>query len=81
VAVSRASGQTRLFLNGAQVGVPWADATSYAAPGANRPIIGDAGDAPGSRRFKGYIQDYRVTVGVARYTASFTPPAGPLPVG
>jgi hypothetical protein len=44
----------------------------------NRLAFGDSGTVNG-RYFKGQIDEVRVTKGVARYTANFTPPTAPFP--
>ena len=84
VAVSRSGSTIRLFVNGVQ------DATTATAAGAlgnstNQISIGNLlnslggfDTAGGGYAFTGYIDDLRVTKGVARYTANFTPP-GSLP--
>ena len=75
VAVTRDSSNTvRLFLNGTSVGsaTNTADLTaSNLKIGANRAI---------SEYFDGYLDDIRITKGVARYTADFTAPTAELPV-
>jgi hypothetical protein len=43
------------------------------------PKIGFANTTSYSNQFKGYIDDLRITRGVARYTSSFTPPTAELP--
>lgn len=69
IALSRASGTTRLFLDGVSLGT-WADSTSYSE---TRYVLG--ADRAGSLSpFTGYIDDLRITKGIARYTANFTPP-------
>jgi hypothetical protein len=80
VAVSRSGSTIRLFVNGVQ------DATTATAAGAfsnstNKICVGNAltsvgafDTSSGGYAFAGYIDDLRVTKGVARYTANFTPP-------
>jgi hypothetical protein len=62
-----------LFINGTQE----ASAThtqNYNV--TNDLIIGNDNQLIGTRDWNGYIDDLRITKGVARYTANFTPPAG-----
>jgi hypothetical protein len=77
IALCRASGSTKMFLNGTQTGSTYADSTSYLS-GTNRPRIGN-GDTP-TEGFNGYIDDLRITKGIARYTANFTAPTAALPL-
>ena len=70
IAVSRASGITRLFVNGVVQASTLSDTISY----PSRPIrIG--GDYVGNSAYwvDGYIDEFRVTKGAARYTGTFTP--------
>ena len=76
IALCRASGSTRLFLNGTQSGSTYTDSNNYLVS----PImIGEFNDGTGGGNFNGYIDDLRITKGYARYTANFTPPTAPFP--
>lgn len=74
IALSRSSGSTRLFVDGTQAGATYADATSYISSPVN---IGASGNL--ASVLNGYIDDLRITKGVARYTANFTPPTEAFP--
>lgn len=77
IAICRSSGSTRMFVNGVQEGSTYADTNNYLPANTSLKI----GGLPGaSLYFTGYLDDVRITKGVARYTANFTPPTGPLPV-
>ena len=76
IALCKGSNSTRLFVNGTQVGSTYADTTSYIAPESGSIYIGGL---LGTFSTAGYIDDLRITKGVARYTANFTPPAAPFP--
>jgi hypothetical protein len=71
VALSRASGNTKMFIDGTQAGSTWADSTNYSV-NSSGPRICKSFD---NYYFNGYLQDLRITKGVARYTSNFTPPA------
>ena len=75
-AVCRASGVTRLFLNGAQEGSNYSDTNSYT--GTN-PTFGALGYDPSLTTYNlnGYLEDIRVTR-AARYTTAFIPPTAPF---
>jgi hypothetical protein len=77
IAVSRANGIIRSFKDGV-LQQSAANTTSYANPGAPYPYIG-ASYGVSTDSFKGYIDDFRITNGVARYIANFTPPQQALP--
>jgi hypothetical protein len=71
IAVVRSSGNTRLYINGVQTGLTFPDSTNY----LTSPLwIGQFNDGGGSGFFDGYIQDLRITRGVARTVAA-------LPIG
>lgn len=74
IAIARQSGTLRVFLNGTVV---TARANSQNLTGAYSTNIG----SDTISFFKGYIDDLRITKGVARYTATFTPPTEPNPIG
>lgn len=72
VAVARSGTNTKLFLNGTQEGSTLVDSNNYSI-GTDRPIIGANG--PLTVFFNGWIDEFRVSKGIARWTANFTPPA------
>jgi len=76
VAVSRSSGTTYGFINGTISGSS-ADTNNYVDGG-----LASIGIIPTStgNNIQGYIDDLRITKGVARYTTNFTPPEAALPV-
>ena len=72
LAVSRSGTSLKMFLNGTQVdsGI---DSTNFIGSGIT------VGAIAGPFYLNGNIDDLRITKGVARYTANFTPPARAFP--
>ena len=80
-AISRSGGSLRAFLDGVQVGgTATSDTTSLVngmySCGSYFP---DNLNRPGFYLTNGYIDSVRVTKGVGRYTANFTPPTEAFP--
>jgi hypothetical protein len=76
VAVSRSGTSTRMFINGVQAGSTYTDSTNYLC---DKLFVGASSSGSGAVSVFGYIDDLRITKGVARYTSNFTPPANALP--
>lgn len=76
IAICRSGTSTKLFINGTQSGSTYSDSTVY-LNNPLRPVIGSNG--PIGAYWNGYIDDLRVTKGIARYTANFTPPTAAFP--
>ena len=73
IALSRQSGNTRLFVNGTQDGSTYSDSNNY---GISKPLtIGSKHD--GGNYISGYLDELRVS-GTARYTSNFTVPSSPF---
>jgi hypothetical protein len=68
IAVSRYNGTVRFFVNGIQT----ASATHTSAVTFSAAFIGSQTGSGGY--FNGYLDDLRITKGIARYTSNFTPP-------
>ena len=72
VAVTRNGSTWRLFLNGTQEDSITLDSSITDAGSTTR--LGSGGPIETSGWFNGYIEDLRITKGVARYTSNFTAP-------
>lgn len=73
VAGSRSGTTYRLFVDGTQLG---ATATTTVNYSTTAPRVGGN---TGVDSFNGWVDDFRLTRGVARYTANFTPPTRAFP--
>jgi hypothetical protein len=76
IAIARSSGSTKMFVNGTQVGSTYSDTQDYTASNI---VIGADSYTLGADPFNGFIDDLRITKGVARYTSNFTPPTAAFP--
>lgn len=74
IAVTRASGLVRAFANGSQVGTTASNTQNF-----TRNTLAVGANVGGTETLNGYIDDLRITKGVARYTSNFTPPTAPFP--
>jgi hypothetical protein len=79
IAATRSGTTVRTFVNGTQITSSTTGGGSNIAESTGTLYIGQAYENIGGRDFNGYIDDLRITKGVARYTAAFTPPTEAFP--
>ena len=78
LAVVRNSGTIKLYVNGTSVGTPYSTAVTLNGVGSLF-YIGTTGDGLAAGCINGYVDELRITKGVARYTSNFTPSNSPFP--
>lgn len=71
-AITRAGTSLKAFVNGTQVGSTATNSTNLNLAANTSSSIGATNLTVGN--FTGYLDDFRVTKGYARYTTTFTPP-------
>ena len=76
LALTRSGTDMRLFVNGIQIGSTVTNSLAYDLSATATNI----GSQAANYYHIGYLDDIRVTKGVARYTAAFTPPVAPHPI-
>jgi hypothetical protein len=75
-AIVRQNGTVTVYLNGTG-GTPTSNTTNI-TNSSYVPSIGDYNHSP--LPFAGYLDDFRITKGYARYTTNFTPPTSAFPL-
>jgi hypothetical protein len=76
LAIVRSGLTLAAYVNGTQKGTTYTPATNYNYNSTNPIYFGAGGaGATGSQTFAGYLDDIRITVGVARYTSNFSVPS------
>ena len=73
IALARLGTTITMYVNGVVAGTP----TTQTPETSQFLFIGKSGYS--GYDFTGYIDDLRITMGIARYTANFTPPIVPFP--
>lgn len=77
-ACDRSGNTFRLYVNGAVVATTTASDTIFGTPSLGTANIGNWGNSS-SENWTGYIDEVRVTKGIARYAGAYTPATGPFP--
>ena len=77
LALVRQSGVLKLYIDGVAQTTTYAFANNLVA--SSQPLIYVGNYFGGGYSWNGYLDDLRVTKGIARYTANFTPPTAAFP--
>jgi hypothetical protein len=70
IEVARSGTNLRIFVNGVQLGATITNSTNVT--GTSAILIGQVA---GTNFFNGWMEEFRISKGIARHTADFTPPA------
>ncbi len=78
MAACRQGTNLRLFVDGTQIGTTVTNSTDISGS-AEALVLGALRYSAPIQYFNGWLEEVRITKGIARYTANFTPPTTPFP--
>lgn len=80
IAVTRSGTSLRMFVNGTQEGGTITNSTNFTVEDNAVPLtLGVVTFNPSAAPYNGYMDELRITKGVARYTANYTPASSAFP--
>lgn len=82
IALCRSGGYLMLFIDGIMQGLPILDSDTYFATSARFVLGGQQNNVGGvASTFNGWIDEFRFTKGLSRYSANYAPPTDKFPRG
>ena len=78
IAMVRNGSTFTLYVNGTSAGTLTSSGNIWSTLSRNLYLFGKWQTSGGANGLNGYVDDYRITKGYARYTANFTPPSSAL---
>lgn len=78
ISLCRKDGVTRLFIDGTQEGVDYADSNDYVT-GDNDFVLGANSYTLGTDSLQGHLDEVRIAIGLGRYGSDFTVPTEAFP--
>jgi hypothetical protein len=79
-AVVRYGNEWKMYVNGSQIGNTVTDSSGVEDYTGSLRIGGRESDAGSGREFNGWIDELRISKGIARWTSNFTPPTSAYPL-
>jgi len=78
IALVKYNNTVRIYVNGTDTGSSWTSSTFV--PSGNLYVGAEFYNGSVTADTNGYIDDFRITKGIARYTSNFTPPTTAFPL-
>jgi hypothetical protein len=77
IAMVKTSSSVKIYIDGVATGTPATSSGTVKSGGSYTMMVGFDVQGFGSTKFRGNLDEFRYSVGIARWTSNFSPPTGP----